>query len=232
MNFGDILIWYVVFIFSTVVHEASHAFTAFKFGDTTAYNEGQVSLNPIPHMKREPMGTIIIPFISLISFGWMIGWAKTPYSLRWADNNIKKAGMMSAAGPLSNLLLLMITTLIIHLGIGFGIFNPHPFHVKISTLVLAAEPGQLEFITKILSIMFSMNLILFIFNILPIPPLDGSGIPLIFLNNEKGKRYLEVTRKPFYSILGLFASWLLFGFLFIRIFIFVVNLLYPGGNYS
>ena len=232
MNFADVIIWYVVFIFSTVVHEASHAFIAFKFGDTTAYNEGRVSLNPIPHMKKEPMGTIIIPFISLFSFGWMIGWAKTPYSLRWADANIKKAGMMSAAGPLSNLLLLLITSLIIHLGIGVGMFNPHPFHVKISSLVLSTETGQLEFITKILSIMFSMNLVLFIFNILPFPPLDGSGIPLIFLNNEKGKRYLEVTRKPAYSILGLFASWLLFGFLFSQIFIFAVNLLYQGGHYT
>jgi len=232
MSFEEIIIWYFVFIFSTVLHEASHAFIAFKFGDTTAHNEGLVSLNPIPHMKREPMGTIIIPFISLFSFGWMIGWAKTPYSLRWADVNIKKAGIMAAAGPISNLVLLLITSLIIHLGIGIGIFNPHPFHVKISSLVLAAEPGQLEFLTKILSIMFSMNLILFIFNILPFPPLDGSGIPLIFLDDEKGKRYLELTRKPSYSIIGLFASWLLFGFLFIQIFIFAMNLLYPGGHYS
>jgi len=231
MNFIDVFIWYVVFISSTVVHEASHAITALKFGDPTAYNNGQVSLNPIPHIKREPMGTVVIPFISLFSFGWMIGWAKTPYSLRWADANTKKAGLMSAAGPLSNLLLLLLTSLIIHLGIGAGIFKPHPFQVNISTLVQSIESGQFELITKFLSIIFAMNLILFLFNILPVPPLDGSAIPLIFLDNQKGKRYLAVIRKPVFSFMGLFAAWILFGFLFNRIFILSVNLLYPGGSY-
>jgi len=232
MSFIDIIIWYLVFIFSTIVHEASHAFAAFKFGDPTAYNNGQLSLNPLPHLKREPMGTIVIPFISLFSFGWMIGWAKTPFSLRWADSNTKKAGLMSVTGPLSNLFLLLFTSLLIHLGISFELFNQHPFDINISSLVLAADEGQLSLLTKILSIMFSMNLILFIFNILPVPPLDGSGIPLIFLNNEKGKRYLEAIRKPAYSVIGLFASWILFGFLFSRIFIFAINLLYPGGYYQ
>ena len=232
MSFIDIIIWYLVFIFSTVVHEASHAFTAFKFGDPTAYNNGQLSLNPLPHLKREPMGTIVIPFISLFSFGWMIGWAKTPYSLRWADSNTKKAGLMSVTGPLSNLFLLLLTSLLIHLGIDFGLFNPHPFHIKMSSLVFATNESQLSLVTKILSIMFSMNLILFIFNILPVPPLDGSGIPLIFLSNDKGKRYLEIIRKPPYTFIGLFAAWLLFGFVFSQIFIFTINLLYPGGNYQ
>ena len=232
MNLTDIIIWYLVFIFSIVIHEASHALAAVKFGDHAAYNNGQVSLNPLTHFKREPMGTIIIPIISIFLFGWIIGWAKTPYSLRWADSNTKRAGIISLVGPLSNLLLLLITLVIINLGIGFGMFNSHPFHIQISSLVLATEADQLGLVTKILSIMFSMNLILFIFNILPFPPLDGSGIPLIFLNNKRGKLYLDVIRKPVYSVIGLFASWILIGFLFTRIFIFAVNVLYPGGNYQ
>lgn len=232
MNLTDLIIWYLVFIFSIVVHEASHLFMAVRFGESMAYNDGQHSLNPILHVKREPMGTIVIPIISLLSFGWILGWTKIPYGLRWADSNIKKAGLMSLAGILSNLLLLLLTSLTIHMGIGFGMFNPHPVHIQISSLVLAADYGQLELVTKILSVMFSMNLILFLFNTLPVPALDGGRIPLIFLDDEKGKHYLDVIRNPAYSIIGLFASWILFGFLFRQIFIYSVNLLYPGGNYQ
>lgn len=232
MNLTDIIIWYLAFIFSIVIHEASHVLAAVKFGHPTDYNNDKASLNPLTHFKREPMGTIIIPIISIFLFGWIIGWAKTPYSLRWADSNTKRAGIISLVGPLSNLLLLLLTLTIINLGIAFGMFNPHPFHIQISSLVLATETDQLELVTKILSIMFSMNLILFVFNILPFPPLDGSGIPLIFLNSKRGKRYLEIVRKPAFSIIGLFASWIFFGFLFFQIFIFTVNLLYPGGNYQ
>jgi Zn-dependent protease len=232
MNLEDGIIWYLVFIFSTVVHEASHAFAAFKFGDPTAYNAGQVSLNPIPHMKREPMGTIVIPILSYLFAGWIVGWASTPYNIKWANSNPKKAGIMAAAGPLSNLILLLFTALIIRIGIGYNLFYPHPYNVSMASLVEATENGQLEIVAKILSIMFSMNLILFLFNILPMPPLDGSGILPIFFNDERGKRYLNAIRNPGFAFIGIFVIWKLMGFVVLEIFIFAVNLLYPGGNYG
>jgi Zn-dependent protease len=230
MNFSDGIIWYLVFIFSTVVHEASHASIAFKFGDSTAYNSGQVSLNPIPHMKREPFGTIIIPIISFLAAGWMIGWASTPYNHEWANNNPKKAAMMAAAGPISNLLLIIVTALIIHLGMSFGMFYP-PSTVNISSLVASTETGILESVAKLLSIMFSLNLILFIFNMLPVPPLDGSGIPPIFLSVENGKRYMNLIRNPGFTFIGLFAAWKLFDLVYFQIYLFTLNILYPGSNY-
>ena len=181
MNLTDGIIWYSVFLLSIVIHEASHAFAAFKLGDLTAYNAGQVSLNPIPHMRREPFGTIVIPILSFILAGWVIGWASTPYNIKWATANPKKAGIMSAAGPFSNFILLLLTALLIRIGIGLRLFYPHPYHINLSSLVVATEPGYMDIVATILSILFSLNLILFIFNILPMPPLDGSGILLCFL---------------------------------------------------
>jgi Zn-dependent protease len=232
MNFGNIIIWYLVFLFSVVIHEASHAFAAFKLGDPTAYHGGQVSLNPIPHMKREPIGTIIVPIISYIAAGWVIGWASTPFNVKWAESNPKKAGMMAAAGPLSNLILLIITVIIIRIGIGFNLFYPHPYDISMASLVAATERGHLEIVAKILSVLFSMNLVLFLFNILPMPPLDGSGILPIFFNDERGKRYLKAIRNPGFAFLGIFIIWKVMGFAIFYIFIFAANLLYPGGHYG
>lgn len=231
LNLEEGIIWYLVFIFSTVVHEASHAFAAFKLGDSTAYHQGQVSLNPIPHMRREPMGTIVIPILSYLFAGWIIGWASTPYSIKWADSNPKKAGIMAAAGPLSNLILLLLTALIIRIGIGYNLFYPHPYDVSMASLVDATENGQLEIVAKILSVMFSMNLILFLFNILPMPPLDGSGMLSIFFSDERGKRYLKAIRNPGFMFIGIFVIWKIMGFVILGIFIFAVSLLYPGGHF-
>ena len=73
------LIWYVVFLFSTTCHEASHSLAAKWGGDLTAFRGGQVTLNPLPHMKREPFGMLVVPLLSFLLGDWMIGWASAPY---------------------------------------------------------------------------------------------------------------------------------------------------------
>ena len=108
MDYSESVIWYIVFLFSTTVHEASHALSAYKMGDSTAYKAGQVSLNPIPHIKREPIGTVVVPILSYFIGGWMIGWASTPYNYDWAYSHPKKAAAMSVAGPISNFLLILV----------------------------------------------------------------------------------------------------------------------------
>ena len=70
---GMALAWYLTFIFSTSFHEAAHAFVAMKLGDLTAYHSGQVSLNPVPHMRREPFGMILVPIFSFFIVGWTFG---------------------------------------------------------------------------------------------------------------------------------------------------------------
>ena len=73
------LIWYVVFLFSTTCHEASHSLAAKLGGDLTAFHGGQVTLNPVPHVRREPFGMVLVPLLSFVLGGWMIGWASAPY---------------------------------------------------------------------------------------------------------------------------------------------------------
>ena len=97
------LAWYVVFVLSLSFHEAAHAFAAMKLGDKTAYYGGQVSLHPFAHIRREPIGMIVLPIISYILNGWMIGWASAPYDRAWAQRHPKREIMMAMAGPAANL---------------------------------------------------------------------------------------------------------------------------------
>ena len=176
MNLADGILWYAVFLFSTVFHEAAHAFTAHKMGDSTAHKSGQVSLNPVPHIKREPFGTVIVPILSFAAAGWMIGWASTPYNPQWAHDYPKKAAAMAAAGPISNFILLIISVIIIHVGIAVGFFY-QPDSITISGIVAGASAGWTEILAKIVTVMFSLNLILFISNLMPFHPLDGRVVP-------------------------------------------------------
>ena len=79
------LAFYAVFVFSVTVHEAAHAYTAMRGGDLTAYHGGQVSLDPLPHMKRELFGMVILPIITIFTNGFPIGYASAPYDPAWAD---------------------------------------------------------------------------------------------------------------------------------------------------
>ena len=230
MNIADGILWYVVFLLSTVVHEAAHAFTAHKMGDSTAHSIGQVSLNPVPHIKREPFGTVVVPILSFLAGGWMIGWASTPYNPQWAYDYPKKAAAMAAAGPISNFVLMIISVIIIHVGIAVGLFI-QPDTITISGIVSGASIGWTEILAKIVSVMFSLNLILFVFNLLPFPPLDGSAVPPMYLSEEAGRKYINFVRKPVFALVGLFVAWNLFGTIYSKVNLLVINLLYPGSNY-
>ncbi len=98
LNLALATVWYAVFIVSLTFHEAAHAFAALKFGDPTAYYQGQVTLDPIPHIRRSPFGMVIVPIVSFILGGWMIGWASAPYDPYWADSNRRKAALMGYGG--------------------------------------------------------------------------------------------------------------------------------------
>jgi Zn-dependent protease len=231
MNIADCILWYVVFLFSTVFHEAAHAFTAHKLGDSTAHSIGQVSLNPVPHIKREPFGTVVVPILSFLAGGWMIGWASTPYNPQWAHDYPKKAAAMAAAGPISNFILLIISIIVIHTGIVIGIFY-QPDTITISGIVAGVSVGWTEILAKIVSVMFSLNLILFIFNLIPLPPLDGSAIPPMYLSEETGRKYIAFIRNPVFAIAGLFIAWKIFDLIYLKIHLVAINLLYPGSNYN
>lgn len=230
---GDLstgLLWYFVFLFSTVLHEASHAFAALKFGDPTAYHGGQVTINPLPHIRREPFGTIVVPLFSFIMGGWMIGWASTPYDRIWARRNPHRSALMSLAGPASNLFLVVAAATLIHIGVYFDIFYA-PDSINLSHITAAFEPGPWSSLASLLSIFFSLNLILCLFNLLPVPPLDGSGAAALFLDEERAASYHDFIEHPSFMFIGLFVAWKVFDVLYDPLHLFFINMLYPGVSY-
>lgn len=219
--------WYVVFLFSTTVHEASHALAAYRLGDDTAYRGGQVSLDPTPHIKREPFGMVIIPLISYIASGWMIGWASAPYDPMWAHRHPRRAGIMAMAGPASNFLLMVIAAILIRIGIATHWFELSE-RISAAHIVDASGPGMPLLAATLLSIFFSLNLLLFTFNLIPFPPLDGSSIPLLFLSNEGAAKYWALLRQPGLNIVGLVIAWRAFDFVYPAIQLFFENILFLG----
>ncbi len=226
------LAWYVVFLFSLTVHEAAHAWVAHLLGDSTAYEGGQVTLNPWPHMRREIFGTVIIPLLSFAYAGWMMGWASAPYDPLWAQRYPKRAAWMALAGPVSNLLLVLFSGLGIRLGMMAGYLEAPASFRSLAQVVSATQPGVWEGVATILGITFFLNLLLFAFNLIPLPPLDGSAILPLVLPQGIAERYRDMMREPMWSILGLLLAWRLFGSVFEPIKDLALALLYPEFTYG
>jgi Zn-dependent protease len=223
--------WFVVFLFSTTLHEAAHAFAAHRLGDPTAYHGGQVTLSPFPHMQREPFGMVLVPLVSFfLSKGtWMMGWASAPYDPTWAHRHPKRAALMALAGPLANLLLVLLAGTILRLGMAAEVFYP-PDRISF-TAITAATEGLAAAAVAPLSILFTLNLILFVFNLLPAPPLDGSAVIAMFLSDDAARRYQEFLRQPYISMFGILIAWNLFNPVFQPVHSLALRLLYPGLVY-
>ena len=223
-------LWYLVFLLSTTFHEAAHAYVAKLGGDPTAFHGGQVTLNPIPHMRREPIGTIFAPIISYLVGGWMIGWASAPYDPDWQRRYPHRAGWMALAGPAANLSLTLLAGLMIRMGMAGGFFAA-PEKASFTRIVEATGPGAAALAATSLSILLMLNLLLFAFNLLPIPPLDGhTGITLL-MSKETAVKFTTFSRSPMFTYIGLLVAWQLFDRIFDPIFKLALRLLYPGSEY-
>jgi len=220
--------WYLVFLFSTTLHEAAHAWVALRLGDPTAYEGGQVSLDPLPHVRREPIGTVVVPIVSFLLGGWMIGWASAPYDPEWAERHPRRAAWMALAGPAANLLLVLVAAAAVWLGLWAGVFV-EPHRVRMSMVTAAVAPGLPECLARTVSLLFSLNLVLVVFNLIPLPPLDGSGALPLLMHEETARRYRAVVARV--GVMGLFVAWQVFNPLFHPIFLATVNLLYPGAGF-
>ncbi len=108
--------WYVAFLFQLTCHEAAHALAANWGGDDTAARGGILTLNPLPHIQREPFGTVLVPALSLLLAGWMVGWGSAPYDPLWQRRHPHRAAWMALAGPGANLLLAVLTAFVIYAG--------------------------------------------------------------------------------------------------------------------
>lgn len=223
-------IWYVVLIFSLTFHEAGHAWAAMRGGDPTAYLGGQVSLDPRPHIRREPFGTVLVPLLSFASSGFMIGWASTPYDPRWADAHPRRAGWMALAGPAANLLLVIAAGAVIRLGMTVDVFfAPNAIHF---TQVVGANPDEVwGVLATLLSVTFTLNLLLLVFNLIPLPPLDGSGALALLVSEDGARRLRALVGSPRFSMLGILVAWFLIGPIFRPVHLMAVNLLYPELSY-
>jgi Zn-dependent protease len=158
------LAWFVVFLFSTTLHEAAHAFIALRLGDPTAYHGGQVTLNPVPHVRREPFGMVVVPVLSFFMGGWMFGWASAPYDPRWALRHPRRAAWMALGGPAANLLLVIVAGLLIRTGMRIGYFYA-PQVVRFSEVTAPTELPGAAGLATLLSVLFTLNLVLFVFNL-------------------------------------------------------------------
>src|SRR5271155_5894998 len=209
-------IYYVVFLFSTTCHEAAHALVAKLGGDQTAALGGQVSLNPVPHMRREPWGMIVIPILSYLFMHAMYGWASAPYDPLWERRHPRRSGWMALAGPAANFSLMLIAVAGLHLGATAGWFHRDPI------------TGHLDFVATTLLIFFSLNLLLGTFNLLPVTPLDGSTVILLFMSEKTALRYLGWLRGNSFAMAGLLVGILVFRQIYGPIETFVSRLLLPG----
>jgi Zn-dependent protease len=195
----------VVLILAFSVHECAHAWTAMRLGDPTAMMLGRVTLNPLKHL--DPVGSVLFPLISLVYGGFLVGWAKpTPVTGRNFKNYRRDDILVTLAGPASNLLsatiALVLLIIIKHL-LPNGVLS-------IATAVAIAQhvPGvtteglpALFPIALFLYFVIFINLLLFVFNLIPLPPLDGSHIL---------RHFLPYKAVQIYDRMGMFALILLF----------------------
>ena len=234
MNFGladlPILgIWYIVFLFSTVAHEAAHGLVAHIGGDSTAYHGGQVTLDPLAHIRRSPWGMVLIPVLTFVQMGWMMGWASTPYDDSWGKRFPLRQALMSLAGPATNFALALIGIVAIKALLAANVFDV-PYSFSFTQLVRQAGEQQAGSLTHGLaiglSVLVNLNVLLGIFNLLPIPPLDGASIVEGLFPNTIGKLYDKMREVPILQLVGLLLAWNLFEPLSRPAFLFVLGLVH------
>ena len=224
------ILWFIAFLFSTTVHEAMHALAAWRMGDPTAYRGGQVSLNPVPHIRREPIGMLVLPLLTSFTQGWAIGWASAPYDPLWAARYPTRAALMAAAGPVGNLVIATAALVLLKVGLLAGWFIA-PNRVGFDSLVELASGGP-TFVTSLLSILLVMNVFLCAFNLLPLPPLDGSAVLSGVLPRRQAAALDSLVSNPMMSLVGLLIAWRVFPIITSPLFAAILRLVHPSQTYS
>jgi Zn-dependent protease len=181
-----IILWIVPLIFAITVHETAHGWVASRCGDPTAKLLGRLTLNPLKHI--DPIGTIIVPAILFFLGGFIFGWAK-PVPITWRNlkNPRLDMALVAAAGPMANLAMAFCWVAVAKLSIGLHIA---PF----------AYMGQIG---------VSINLVLMLLNLIPIPPLDGSRVVASLLSPAMAYRFNQLEVYGFLILVLLLASGLL-----------------------
>lgn len=182
----------IILIFSVIFHEVSHGFVADRLGDPTARLQGRLTLNPLKHI--DPVGSIIVPLITSL-FGFAFGWAKpVPYNPYNLKNRRTGEFLIAAAGPASNLFLAIVFGTILRF-VASGITDQ------------ATATSLAPFMT-VLSYIVIINIVLAIFNLIPLPPLDGSKFLFAVMPQQYGRlRYIMESYAPLWVLLVVFILW-------------------------
>jgi len=230
-TFHALVFWFPAFLFSTTVHEAAHAWAALKGGDDTAARGGQVSLSPWPHIRRAPFGMLFLPLLTSLTQGWTIGWASAPYDPAWAERHPRRAALMAAAGPAANLLLALAAFVLLRVGLVVGVFDA-PGKVTFDQLAVSAVASDplaiFSFSAIALSVLLTLNVLLFVLNMLPLPPLDGASVMTLALPPSVASRVRALVSRPAMSFVGILAAWRFFPMLSQPVFAALVAVLHPG----
>jgi len=195
INVAQIFIAFIVLLFSLTVHEMAHAWTAYRLGDSTARDLGRVSLNPLVH--ADLIGTVIFPLVAMVSGVPLIGWAKpVPVNTRQLRHPRRDYMVVAAAGPASNLVMAVAAAAVLRL-------------LPVSPVTLG-EPNVSAPVAAILGRALQLNVLLAVFNMIPIPPLDGGNVLSGLLPGRMAYRFNSIVRP--YGFLLLYALMLTRGF--------------------
>jgi Zn-dependent protease len=195
INIAQIFIAFTVLLFSLTIHESAHAWTADRLGDPTARRLGRVSLNPLVH--ADPIGTVLFPLIAMLTGVPLIGWAKpVPVNVRHLRHHRRDYVLVAAAGPASNVLLALSAAVLL------AVLPVSP--------VRLGQPNVSVPIASLLSSAVRINVLLAVFNMIPIPPLDGGNVLGGLLPRSLASRFDAIVRP--YGYILLYALMLTRGF--------------------
>jgi Zn-dependent protease len=181
-----IVIYALPVIFAITVHEAAHGYAAKHFGDMTAFKAGRITLNPLKHI--DPFGTILLPALTIMLGGILFGWAKpVPVDFARLRNPKKDMLWVAAAGPASNFVMAIFWVLVMK----FSVNMPEAFALP---MALMAKAGV------------SINIVLMVLNLLPLPPLDGGRIAVSLLPMRLARPFAQIERYGFIILIVLLFS--------------------------
>lgn len=191
LNVGVLVLTLLVLLFSLTVHEAAHAFTANRLGDPTARLLGRLSLNPIVHI--DPVGTVLLPLVALATGAPILGWAKpVPVDLGRLPRGRQDFVLIAAAGPATNLVLALVAS------------------AALNVMVSSGSPGAASGLTtplvELAWIGVELNVLLAVFNLVPVPPLDGGNVLGGLLPAGLARQYDSLRPYGIFILYGLLLS--------------------------
>ena len=187
----------VVLVFSIVFHEVAHGYAAWRLGDPTAKEAGRLTMNPLPHI--DPMGSIVLPLMLAVTGSpFLFGWAKpVPVRVGYLNDPENDHPKVAAAGPASNLLLALIAAVALGLVglVANSIMSPE-------ALAMQESNSPIYFLVHLFQTTIMLNVVLAVFNLMPVPPLDGSWIVSRLLPHKYRWRYENLRRFGFLLVIG------------------------------